>query len=442
MVVNLLKEIESSYDSVELIERVKLLLWAQVMRQSVSGQIPPQGWKLRFAKPQDEISRRELFEMIVPEYQVIPYVESDRCIGGERCHLCHERCPFDAIVIRDEQISIDGLKCQACGACTAVCPHNAVVYSTFTLDQLEQEMKGLLLSGGKILEPRMIALVCQGSKPNQHRYPANMLPIELPCLMVASPQLMLRAFDLGAQGLAVISDKEGCQFGFDLDKWQGNIQFVQELLKRYGIKAERIKAFRGDDLKQELAQFAEEIAELHPTPLQSAISTEENLNLPALIYRLGKKLGIPQEGTIAAGSVPFGKLELDSTQCTGCGVCASNCPTEALTFLPSSDGDSYQMLFHHQSCVGCGQCVKICPEECLYLENILELDRLGAPPEAIFTDGLVSCEECRAPIAPMAMIESVRAKITAVGGLNYKLEVCPSCRIKADFGLPNSKIEV
>ncbi|PIU54974.1 MAG: hypothetical protein COS88_05945, partial [Chloroflexi bacterium CG07_land_8_20_14_0_80_51_10] len=295
----------------------------------------------------------------------------------------------------------------------------------------EREMEGLLY--GDILEPRIIALVCREVKTSQCRYPANVLPLEVPCLAVASPWLMLRAFDLGAQGLALISDRERCQLRFDPDKWQGNVRFVQGLLDHLGIESERLRMFDAGDAESDLKRFAQEITKLNSTPLRSPESATEGLKLPVLIGNFREKLGVPRKGAITAGDVPFGRLELDSSECTGCGLCAFNCPTEALIFLPGSDGSSYQLLFHYQSCVGCGQCVNSCPEGCLQMENILDLDRLNSPAKTIFEDDILRCRECGAPIGPRAMINKLKDKISATGGPTSQLEICPECRIKAEL---------
>lgn len=128
---------------------------------------------------------------------------------------------------------------------------------------------------------------------------------------------------------------------------------------------------------------------------------------------------------------PFGKLELDGSKCTGCGLCALECPTRALTVSSSGEADVYQLLFKHSLCVACGQCVEVCPEQCLHLERTFELDRLNNPATVLFEDEIVRCSECGSPIAPRAMINSIKAKIPATGQFpSSQLELCPLCKIK------------
>jgi ferredoxin len=445
-IVDLLQEIASPYNNVELMERVKLLLWSQVRRQARFSSMPQQSRKLHFIRPQGEISRRDLFRLPLPRYQVIPCIQIEKCVGGERCHLCQEGCPFKAMVSENNQVLIDKLRCQGCGACVAACPFQAICYPAFSLDQLEGEMEGLLLANGDMLQPRIAVLICRSclpffgeAKANPISYASNMFPLEVPCLSMVPTWLLLRAFDLGAQGVALISNTEKCQFGLKPDKWQGKVRFVQELFERWGIEPGRIRAFEGSRLEQELTQFAQGVAQLPPTSLRSSQPTKVPANalpLPALIAGLAEKLAPCSSGVVSAGTVPFGKLELDRSQCTACGLCALDCPTEALRFV--SDKEAYQLLFHYQACIGCGQCVRSCPEKCLHLENTLEIERLNKPAETVLEGEIARCQECGIPIAPRAMIDKLRTRIAAAQGLTSQLSICPACRIKAMSGVVSS----
>ena len=129
---------------------------------------------------------------------------------------------------------------------------------------------------------------------------------------------------------------------------------------------------------------------------------------------------------------PFGKVTLDGSKCTGCGLCALDCPTRALTVSSSGEADVYQLLFKYVLCVACGQCVEVCPEQCLHLERTLELDRLNSPATVLFEDEIVRCSECGSPIASRAMINSVKAKVLATGQFpSSQFELCPACKIKS-----------
>ena len=117
-------------------------------------------------------------------------------------------------------------------------------------------------------------------------------------------------------------------------------------------------------------------------------------------------------------AVPLGKVEIDGSRCTGCGLCALECPTGALATSHGED-DGYQLLFRHGSCVACGQCVEICPEECLHLERTLELDRINQPAKVLFEDRIARCSQCSNPIGTEAMIDKLSGQSSFTLGTSF-----------------------
>ena len=51
------------------------------------------------------------------------YVVKNKCVG---CGLCVKACPFSAIVLREDLVTIDAARCNLCGACAEVCKHDAI----------------------------------------------------------------------------------------------------------------------------------------------------------------------------------------------------------------------------------------------------------------------------------------------------------------------------
>jgi len=449
-IVDLLEEAAAPYDEGEAVERVKLLLWSQMKRASEFKGISQHNMTLRISPPDDKVTRRQFLTAALPRYEVIPCIEPSKCMGGDKCRLCLDRCPLQAISVEGDMLTVDASVCSGCGACVAVCPRQAVSYPTFSFEELDKEMEGLLAAEGVSLEPRIIALTCRTCLPtpgdgegNRLRYPSNILPLEIPCLAMASPWLMLRAFDMGAQGLALISGREECLNGVDEAVWRDGVSLVRAVLDCWDVEAERVRLFRAAggnwlDTERELSQFAREIARLGTTPLwgtDRTLASTQGPRLLPLIGSMASKLMRSPEGAIFTGTLPFGKVTLDATGCTGCGLCALNCPTDALRIASSDDSVEFQLLFRHDSCVACGACVDTCPEGCLELEHILELGRMGSGPLVLFHDVIVKCRRCGEPVAPKSMIDRLRSRLQGVGkGLGDQLELCSACKAGALSG--------
>ncbi|MFC2055998.1 4Fe-4S dicluster domain-containing protein [Chloroflexota bacterium] len=130
---------------------------------------------------------------------------------------------------------------------------------------------------------------------------------------------------------------------------------------------------------------------------------------------------------------PFGKVELNTSQCTGCGLCALECPVDALTVSSNRGTDAFQLLFRYDRCLACSLCVEICPEKCLRVERILELGKMDSE-SVLFEDEVVRCSECGSPVGSKAMINSIRAKVLATGQYSSsQFEICSECKVKAQL---------
>jgi ferredoxin len=125
---------------------------------------------------------------------------------------------------------------------------------------------------------------------------------------------------------------------------------------------------------------------------------------------------------------------IDKRECTGCGLCAIDCPTKALTLYQSSEKDTYQLLFRQEACNACGVCEKSCPENCLQLvEEEPERNETGKEAEVIFEDNLSRCMECGIPLFPRSMVKKMETKILMNRETTWPFELCPSCRMKTQF---------
>lgn len=440
--VDLLAEVEAHRSRTEATERAKLLLWAQVKRAGVFEGVGPENLSLHFGSARGSLSRRQLLRFVVPQYKVVPSIEAELCVG---CGLCLEACPQQAIA-PDTGI-IDKDRCQSCGTCIAVCPLSAVCHPLFSWEQLDAEMAGLLTPETGGLTPKVIAFACQRCLPESEgdgttvSWPGMVFPVEVPCLAVVSPRLLLRALDLGTWGVALVRAAGECPVGPCDERWQGGVEFVQQLLTCWGIEPQRIAGFElldgGQGLVQQLTNHARTISGLGPCAIGQGASSslaEAQFPLPSLIASIHRELDRSPGAIIAGATVPLGRPLLASERCTSCGLCAQNCPTDALTAL--RDEAVFQLFLQHERCVACEACVRCCPEKCLRLERVLELDRLGEPPVLFYEDQMLRCQECGQLIAPKAMIEKLRQKLAGLAPTPHlDSGLCTACTIKGQFSV-------
>ena len=131
----------------------------------------------------------------------------------------------------------------------------------------------------------------------------------------------------------------------------------------------------------------------------------------------------------------YGMPFIDKEKCTGCGLCVMNCPTKALTLSQNNERDIYQILFREDACDACGVCEKSCPENGLqWVEKGPEKNETGKKAEVIFEDKISRCMECGIPLFPQSMQKKLETKIFMTKEPTWSLNLCPSCRMKSQFG--------
>jgi len=127
-------------------------------------------------------------------------------------------------------------------------------------------------------EPRIVGFLCTwcsytgadlaGSMRLQ--YPANLGIVRVPCSGRVSPELILRAFREGADGVLVLGCHIGeCHYQSGNHRAAKRIPILKRLLSHVGIEPERLRldwvaASEGDRLAEVVTEFTETIRKLPP----------------------------------------------------------------------------------------------------------------------------------------------------------------------------------
>ncbi len=196
--------------------------------------------------------------------------------------------------------------------------------------------------------------------------PDEIKAVRVPCAGRINRALLLKAFELGADGVALAGCRPGaCRYGSGTETSEKNIGNTREILGLLGLNRERLRfeTFLPDEHEGMLAflkRFTAEIRALGKTPI-AASAPEAPVEEPLT--------GIVQRHDVFA--------------CQDCGKCTSACPLSlsGKAFSPRSlassiiagDTDSPAVKDAVASCLTCGMCYERCPSAVRFSEFVRDL---------------------------------------------------------------------
>jgi len=268
------------------------------------------------------------------------------------------------------------------------------------------------------------------------KYPA-VLPLFVPDLARVSETHILRAFELGAEGVIMLGCDECAGHVKQAYGLAGRILEEFKLGDRTGfvINDNDAKSFTGF-----VRSFNERISPLPPgkhKPVKLMKDSNRGILLE-LIGSLAAKTGINPKLMIEDNAAPFADISIGAS-CTVCGACTSMCPAGALI------RDKGSISFIYRNCIACGLCEKACPEKALKMRRALDMERLRNPaPTTLFKSEILVCDSCNKPYMTQAafdrmansFIENVRGDLKPgeqVELIKHQMELlkyCENCRPK------------
>ena len=172
------------------------------------------------------------------------------------------------------------------------------------------------------------------------------------------------------------------------------------------------------------------------------------LGSPRGITRLAMR-GLASSQDIAPSAIPlpegapYGRVEINTDNCTICLSCVGACPAGALQDNP----DAPQLLFREDACLQCGICVATCPEKVIALVPQFNLADSAMNAELVIEDTPFHCTSCGKPFGSSRSIERVIDKLSGhsmFSGTRQTdmLKMCEDCRVEAMFDKDDRLMDV
>ncbi len=133
-------------------------------------------------------------------------------------------------------------------------------------------------------EPRIAGFVCnwgaysglEMAGVNQQRYSSNVHLVRLMCLGRVSTGMVLKAFELGADGVLLLGCPSGsCHYEFGVDRSREEVSQIKKMLNMLGMGSKRIHlveapANDGEFVARRINAFEKRIRDLGPSPVKGS----------------------------------------------------------------------------------------------------------------------------------------------------------------------------
>jgi formate dehydrogenase beta subunit len=198
----------------------------------------------------------------------------DKCAT---CLTCLKVCPYHVPHVDDNgTIQIPVEQCQACGICIAECPAKAIILrKPYDRRQITEELEHTLKSASESkFKPFIVGFCCQyglfgtGTLAGLWRSAkAGVWIVPVLCIAKVEADHMLRAFEMGAEGVFIAGCGEQCARENTASWVRQRVAKVRKTLAQIGLEPERLHTFFPDttdkDPARELDNFTEKISGLY-----------------------------------------------------------------------------------------------------------------------------------------------------------------------------------
>jgi heterodisulfide reductase subunit D len=201
-----------------------------------------------------------------------------------------------------------------------------------------------------------------------YQIPAEIKMVRIPCTGRITKALLFKAFEMGADGVALVGCGSGtCRYGSGTQAAINNTEDTRDIIDLLGLGKDRMRLatflpHESQPLKEFLADFCHDIQAMGKSPI-----------IPGSI----------QEQNLFDESVETIVAKHDAYSCQDCGKCTSSCPL-ALCGKTYSPRDIVNAIIHGETlsnriendinaCLTCGICHERCPSDVDFPEFIKDM---------------------------------------------------------------------
>ena len=325
-----------------------------------------------------------------------------RCVAVRNrhstCTRCVDACIAHAIEVKDNRVSIDSSLCVACGACTSVCPTEALI----PLDPTDDRLAEAAAAASSALGGKCAVFACARMAARNIGDPDKYVAV--PCLGRMEESLLLQLASRGVEDIVLVDGEcKTCKFGGTDAQTAETVASANTLLRAQGsaIRVRRVSEFP-DQVVEETGRksraaarrgFFTQAGAMAKGAVRAATEKaiddtlgkkEQPLNLRELL-RADDEGNLPQTeqarhmacldamDAIGQSVVPeittrlFGSVSIDESKCRACGMCTVFCPTGALKKSDEKPacGEGSYLEFQALDCVQCNLCADTCLQKCI-----------------------------------------------------------------------------
>lgn len=337
-------------------------------------------------------------------------VVADRCVVVRNrhaaCRRCIKACPADAITVRNNQLTLDNHACVSCGACTVVCPVEALV----PLDPSDADLATEAARSAGALDGCAV-IACARIASRDLGDPSKYATV--PCMARVDEGVLVELAAAGVDRIVLVDGTcRTCKFRDTEAGVDEMVEQARRLIAAMGGTTEVVRAneFPAEALLEDRSSlygqerrgfFSRSTRRAREASVKTAevmVFKEFEQRMPSLKERLGvtaagampwlvaqrrerlmdslDQMGAPVEKAI--DSRQFGTVAIDGEQCSACGMCAVFCPTGALKKSDEQpdDGVGSYLEFQAFDCVNCRMCADVCMKKCLTVDTGVSSDEL------------------------------------------------------------------